>query len=177
MPPSIPSGIHLSFARIARVICLLATLAMIACSAPKRAPTAASGGSPAGFDSAAARLLTALRADAVDSVVALMAEDVVLMPPNEAVLKGVPAVRTWYAGLITQLHTSSLLITDREVRLGGDWVTEVAGFEWTLKPVAGGADMVERGSYLQLWHREPDGRYLLTRELWNSTAPPAAAGD
>jgi ketosteroid isomerase-like protein len=167
----------LSFIRIARVVCIGTALATLGCSAQKQSPAASSVGSPAGFDSAAARLLTALRADAADSVMTLMGEDVVLMPPHEAVLKGATAVRTWYAGLISQLRTSSLVVTDREVRPGGDWVTEVAGFEWTLTPVAGGANIVERGSYLQIWHREPDGRYLLTRELWNSTAPLAAAGN
>lgn len=165
----------MSFTSIARVVCLGTALATLGCSAQKQAPAASSLGSQAGFDSAAARLLAALRVDAADSVTALMAEDVVLMPPNEAVLKGITAVRTWYGRLITQLRTSSLVVTDREVRMGGDWITEVAGFEWTLKPVAGGADMIERGNYLQIWHRKPDGRYLLTRELWNSTAPLVAA--
>jgi ketosteroid isomerase-like protein len=162
---------------MARAACLATAFSTIACSAQKQAPAASSAGSQAGFDSAAARLLTGLRTDAADSVLALMSADVVLMPPNEAALKGSTAVRTWYTGLLTQLRTSNLVVTDREVRLGGDWVTEVAGFEWTMKPVGGGTDMVERGSYMQIWHREPDGRYLLTRELWNSAAPPAAAGN
>jgi ketosteroid isomerase-like protein len=32
---------------------------------------------------------------------ALMADDVVLMPPNEAVLKGKAAVRAWYDRFLT----------------------------------------------------------------------------
>jgi uncharacterized protein (TIGR02246 family) len=128
----------------------------------------------AGVDSAANRLLTALRTDAADSLVALMADDVVLMPPHEAVLKGKPAVRAWYDQLLTQLRTSSLTITDREVLIGGEWATELAAFEWTLVPVAGGPAVVDRGSYVQVWHREPDGRWLFSREVWNSTTPPGA---
>jgi ketosteroid isomerase-like protein len=61
---------------------------------------------------------------------ALMADDVVLMP-NEAVLKGKPAVRAWYDRLVAQLRTASLTITDREVLIGGDWATELAAFEWS----------------------------------------------
>jgi ketosteroid isomerase-like protein len=105
---------------------------------------------------------------------ALMADDVVLMPPNEPVLRGKTAVRAWYDQLLTQLRTSSLTITDREVLIGGEWATELAAFEWTLVPVAGGPAVIDRGSYVQVWHREPDGRWLFSRELWNSTAPPVA---
>jgi ketosteroid isomerase-like protein len=104
-----------------------------------------------------------------------MADDVVLMPPNEAVLKGKAAVRAWYDHFLSQLRTSSLSVTDREVFIGGDWATELATFEWALVPVAGGPPVIERGSYAQVWHRESDGRWLFSRELWNSTTPLAAS--
>jgi ketosteroid isomerase-like protein len=159
------------FITAARVTCFVLALTAIGCRGKEQEPAATAVASQAGFDSVAARLVTALRTDAADSVLALMADDVVLMPPNEPVLKGAGAVRTWYEGLITQLRTSSLVISDREVRMGDEWVTEVAGYAWTLTPVAGGAGMTERGSYVQIWHRESDGRYRLTRELWNSSVP------
>ena len=31
--------------------------------------------------------------------------------------------------------------------------------------------VTDRGSYVQVWHREPDGKWLFARELWNSTTP------
>lgn len=157
---------------VAPIVWLAAGVAAVACSRPggdDRAPNHAA--IQAGFDSAATRLLVSLRADAVDSVLAVMAEDVILMPPHEPVLKGKTAVRPWYEALVTQLRTVSLTVQDREVRIGGDWVTEVAGFEWKLAPIGGGAEIVERGTYVQVWHREPDGRFLLTREVWNSSTP------
>ena len=52
---------------------------------------------------------------------ALMAEDVVIIPPNEAVLRGKAAVHAWYEQFLTQMRTSSLTITNREVFIGGDW--------------------------------------------------------
>ena len=102
----------------------------------------------------------------------LMADDVVLMPPGETVLKGKEAVRNWYDRLLTQLRTDDLTITDREVLIGGEWATELATFEWTLIPVGGGAPVTDRGTYVQVWRREADGRWLFARELWNSTVPP-----
>jgi ketosteroid isomerase-like protein len=154
---------------------LLTVLAAVACSGQTPgADTFNRAALRAGVDSAANRLLTALRSNASDSLMVLMADDVVLMPPNEAVLKGKAAVRAWYDQLLTQLHTSGLTITDREVLMGGEWATELAAFEWTLVPVAGGPAVIDRGSYAQVWHREADGRWLFSRELWNSTTPPGA---
>jgi ketosteroid isomerase-like protein len=169
---SISLGVFLPPATVARSAYLLTVLAAVACSGQTPGTeTLDRAVLRAGVDSAANRLLTALRTDASDSLTALMADDVVLMPPNEAVLKGKAAVRAWYDQFLTQLHTSSLTITDREVLIGGEWATELAAFEWTLEPVAGGPAVIDRGSYVQVWHREPDGRWLLSRELWNSTAP------
>ena len=160
---------------VSRTVWLAAALATLACSRPDgEDPAPNHAAIQSGFDSAATRLLMALRADAVDSVLALMAEDVILMPPHEPVLKGRTAVRPWYEGLVTQLRTVSLTVQDREVRIGGEWVTEVAGFEWKLAPVAGGAEITEQGTYLQVWRREPDGRFLLIREVWNSSTPLAS---
>jgi ketosteroid isomerase-like protein len=105
----------------------------------------------------------------------LMADDVVLMPPNEPVLRGKAAVRAWYDQFLTQLRTSDLTITGREVLIGGEWATELATFAWSLVPVTGGPAAIDRGSYVQVWHREPDGRWLFARELWNSTLPATAS--
>jgi len=161
---------------VARSAYRLTVLAAVACSGPAPRPeTVDRAALRAGVDSAASRLQTALRTDASDSLMALMADDVVLMPPNEAVLRGEMAVRAWYDRFLTQWRTASLTITDREVLIGGEWATELAAFEWTLVPVAGGPAVIDRGSYVQVWHREPDGRWLFSRELWNSTPPVGAA--
>jgi ketosteroid isomerase-like protein len=119
-------------------------------------------------DSAADRLLSALRANSSDSLLALMAEDVIIMPPDEPVLRGKAAVRAWYDQFLTRMRTSSLTVDNREVLMGKDWASEVAGFTWTLVPVGGGAPVTDRGSYIQVWQRGPDGRWLFSREVWNS---------
>ena len=153
---------------------VIAAAVAIACSSRSAGQTSAQRAVlQAGVDSAAGRLLTALRADAPDSLLALMADDVIIMPPNEPVLRGKAAVRAWYEQFVKQMRTSSLNVTDRELLIGGDYATEVAGFEWTLTPVAGGPPVTDRGSYMQIWRRQPDGRWVFSREVWNSTTAPS----
>jgi len=105
----------------------------------------------------------------------LVTTDVVLMPPNQPGLKGKAAVRAWYDQFLAQLRTSDLIITDREVLIGGEWATELATFEWVVAPVGGGPAVTDRGSYVQVWHHEPGGRWLFAREIWNSTTHPVSA--
>ena len=154
--------------------CLLGILASVACNGNRGAEMDATS-LRAGVDSAADKLLTALRANDADSFMVLLTDDVVLMPPNEPSLKGKAAVRVWYDQFLTQLRTSQLTIADREVLVGGEWATELATFEWVLAPVGGGPAITDRGSYVQVWHHEPDGRWLFAREIWNSTTQPASA--
>ena len=158
--------------RVLRPVYLAAAAVAIACSSQNTAKNDAQDSTlQAGVDSAANRLLAALRGDATDSLLVLMAEDVIIMPPNEPALKGKAAVRTWYGQFVKQMRTSSLKVTNRELFIGGDYATEVAGFEWTLVPVAGGAPITDRGSYMQLWRREANGRWAFSREVWNSSIP------
>ena len=59
--------------------------------------------------------------------------------------------------------------------IGGEWATEIATFEWGLVPVGADQAIIDRGSYVQVWHHEPDGRWLFAREMWNSTTVPVTA--
>src|SRR5215217_5086227 len=152
--------------------CLFAAAAAIGCASPKPKPAGDERNvAHAQVDSAANRLLSALRSDSPDSLLALLADDVIIMPPNESILGGKPAVRAWYEQFVRQMRTVSLDISNRELVVGGDYATEVAQFAWTLVPVAGGAQVVDRGSYMQTWRRLPDGRWVFSREVWNSSAP------
>ena len=158
--------------RAYRWTCLLAAGAALACSSPTpEPPRDQPDAARASVDRAASALLGALRSDAPDSLLALMADDVIIMPPNEPVLRGKPAVRAWYEQFVRQMRTRSLDITNRELFVAGDYATEVAEFVWTLVPIAGGAPIVDRGSYVQLWHRQSDGQWVFSREVWNSTSP------
>jgi ketosteroid isomerase-like protein len=79
-----------------------------------------------------------------------VADDVILMAPGEAPVRGKKAVRAWYTGLLSQYHTSSLTLTDREVFVGSGWAVELGAYEWGLAPTKGGTPSVDRGSYMQV---------------------------
>ena len=121
-------------------------------------------------DAASAGFHQALRTNDSDALFSFVADDVVMMPPGEAPIRGKDAMRRWYAGFLSQFRTSSLTLTDREVLAGDDWAVELGTFEWGLLPVAEGEAVVDRGHYMQLWRRVRDDRWQFAREVWNSSA-------
>lgn len=139
------------------------------------------GGAPAsaaalrtGFDSANVAFHQALRSNDTTSFLDYVADDARMMPPNEAPVIGKDGVRTWMAGFLGQYRTSSLELSEEEVYMGDGWATLVGSYEWGLTPVAGGAPVVDRGHFIQVWHHTAEGQWLFSREIWNSSVPPSA---
>lgn len=123
------------------------------------------------FESATAAFHEALRTNDAAALFSYVADDVVMMPPGEDVIRGRNAMREWYAGFLSQYRTSSLILSDREVFVGDRWAVELGTFEWGLTPTAGGTPVVDRGNYMQVWKPALDGRWRFEREIWNSSAP------
>jgi ketosteroid isomerase-like protein len=125
-------------------------------------------------EAATAALHQALRTNDADALFSHVADDVVMMPPGEAAIRGKAAMRAWYAGFLSQFRTSSLTLTDREVFIGEGWAVELGTYEWGLKALAGGDPVIDRGNYMQVWKQQPDGQWRFAREIWNSSVPPPA---
>ena len=124
------------------------------------------------FESATAAFHEALRTNNAEALFEYVSDDVLLMPPGEDVVRGKKAMRDWYAGFLSQYRTSSLTLADREVFVTDGWAVELGAFEWGLTPAAGGATVVDRGNYMQLWKSLPSGEWRFEKEIWNSHGTP-----
>lgn len=154
----------------------MALMLTSACAVEREQPTQTSVAEAvrAEVESTTAAFHEALRTDNAEALMSHVADDVVMAPPGETPIRGKEAMRTWYAGFLAQYRTTSLTLDDKEVYVGEGWAVEFGSFEWALAPAAGGDPMVDRGSYMQVWKRTPEGRWQFAREIWNSG--PAAAG-
>ena len=108
----------------------------------------------------------------VDKIVALYADDTVVMPPNVPALSGRDALKAYLtkdvaasraAGLVAKDGTSSVGVSgDLAWHAGSSSVVDAAG------------KTVETGNYVEVWRRTK-GQWLMVRDIWNDDAPPAAA--
>jgi uncharacterized protein (TIGR02246 family) len=163
----------------------LATLlvGVVACQSPPKTETSAMGGESAAApsalspeDEAAIRAVDAewsKGATAGDgkAVAALYADDATLLPPGEPTKQGEAAKKYWadyfnaYAGP-TELSTSA-------VEARGDLAVAVGTYSMTMTEKKAGAKPLptEKGKYVEVLKKQPDGSWKLIYDIWNLNAP------
>jgi len=164
-----------------RLLALLAagTIALAACQPP--AP-----GTPDTAADKATILATGatwdeeFRASNVDALVALYAEDAMLMPPNAPAAKGKAAIRELLTSMTAESTASalSLEIPTDPATAGASGDLGWRSGTYSFKDSTGQA--VDAGKWLEVWQRI-GGKWLIIRDTWNSdlpVMPPAVeAGD
>ncbi len=106
-----------------------------------------------------------------NAMVSAAANDAVFEPPNTPSAKGVDAIRAWCEPLFTQMKTKTLTVSNKEIDVSGDIAVDTGDYDWTLTPAAGGGDVRSVGRYVAIWHRQADGSWKTTRNIWNSSEP------
>ncbi len=99
------------------------------------------------------------------------ADDVVFMPPNEPATTGRDAARTWLATQYKQFDID-LQYTSGDIKVSGDSAFEHYAGNATFTPKAGGDAIVEQIKGIHIYHRQADGTWKITHDIWSSDAPP-----
>lgn len=141
------------------------------CDRRAESPQAAASEEQVVVEKATAALHQALRTNNVEVFLSYIDDGAVLAPPGEPPVRGKAALGDWYRAFLAKYRTTALTLSDKEVFVGQGWAVEFGRFEWTLAPTDGSAAVVDRGTYMQVWKRRPDGGWRFAREVWNSSAP------
>lgn len=95
----------------------------------------------------------------LDGYTAIMADDVVWIPPGQAALDGRDSVRAWLNPTF-QAFAYELTVTGVEVRVTGDWAVERGVFTSRLRPRDGTAWSEHSGLYFLVWKRHAGAWYI-----------------
>ena len=151
---------------------VVASLSLLAACAPRAAgPAAATQADTAAVNGVRQQEVTALSTG--DTTLAYMADDILIMPPNEPAVVGIPAARAWFGGLLRQFR-ASVAYTSTKVAFGGDLAVEQYTGTLTLTPVAGGQPTTEVFKGLHVYRRDAGGVWKMVQDIWNSNTAPAA---
>ena len=101
---------------------------------------------------------------------ALLADSVLWMVPNQPSLVGKGAVRDRIHG---RFAVSSLdhRTTIHEIRVAGDWAYARVTYRMSITPKNGGAAAEEIGKGINMFEKAPNGSWLVTRHIWNADHP------
>jgi uncharacterized protein (TIGR02246 family) len=102
------------------------------------------------------------------TVAALYLDDAVTCAPNEPALKGRAAIRAWFEKFppITDLKLSNVRVDGR-----GDLAYILGTYTVTVAPPGAPAPVKDSGKYVHVKRRQPDGKWLLVLDIWNSDLP------
>ena len=114
------------------------------------------------------RMISAGPSDLPGLVKMYYTETARVLPPNAPMADGREAIlRAFMAmGRVTAFKSGPLTIDGR----GGTAMVE-ATYQATIEPPGGGEPIADKGKYIEIWQRQPDGSWKASRDIWNSDLP------
>jgi ketosteroid isomerase-like protein len=104
----------------------------------------------------------------LEQTIAYYSDDAVVLPPNAGSAATKEAIRSLWKDLFS---SSGLVITwePARVQLGksGEMAWVSGAYELTMND-ASGKPINDRGKYLEVWERQPDGKWKCVADMWNS---------
>lgn len=153
---------------------LAACLVLYACAAQQQS---ASGGSPRGvegvrtqIEQAAIRFSDAFNRGDVAALAAMYDTGAVVLAPNAPPMHGRQNIEAFWAGAKQQgFKTVNLVVNS--VELIGAHAIELGSYTLVVQP-PGQGEITDRGKYMVVWRRQPDGTWKLYRDMFNTSMPP-----
>jgi ketosteroid isomerase-like protein len=119
------------------------------------------------------RFIPAFNTGDMETILAQYAPDAEVMAPGNARAVGHDAIRTLLEKESAGLQAAGLALVatdDDKAAASGDLGHHSGSF--VVKDAAG--TVVDSGNYLAVMQRQPDGKWLMIRDIWNSDRPPPA---
>ena len=108
----------------------------------------------------------------VDAMAALLADDAILMPPNEPAIVGKEAIKARAASAFELgMEASEFTITSVEIDGVDGLAFDRGTWSWTGVPPGMTEPMTDTGKYVHILRRQEDGSWLIAVDIWNSDTP------
>lgn len=109
-----------------------------------------------------------------DTTLASYADDAISMPQGGPMIKGKEALRAQMVGMMgTDMKFTKVIFTTLDVKVNGNSAFEIGTFEMAFT-MGGAPEVSERGKYLTVYERGPDGKWKIKVETWNGDTPAPA---
>jgi uncharacterized protein (TIGR02246 family) len=132
------------------------------------APAALSDTDLAAIRTADSTFMAAANAGNVDAVVAVYANDAVLLPPNAPAQRGRNAIRTFWGGLL-KAYTLKFEVGSDTVEGRGDLAYTVGHYRFTAVPKdKANPGMADEGKFVEILKKQPDGSWKYAVDMYNS---------
>jgi len=112
----------------------------------------------------------------LERVLSSYAEDAIKCDPNSPMLTGKESIRkSWSEAMATPGFAVSWQASKAEASRSGDLAYTVGTYQLTVNDPKG-KPLTDRGKYVTVWKKQPDGNWKVVADIYNSDLPaPQAA--
>jgi len=103
------------------------------------------------------------------AIAALYTEDATLLPPDSEMIKGKTGIEAFWKGGL-QMGIKDAVLTIEDVFAGGDLAYEIGRYALKIQP-EGAEPVGQKGKYVVVWKKTPEGVWKLHVDIWNSNPP------
>lgn len=110
----------------------------------------------------------------VEETIAYYSDDAALLPPNAPMAVGKDAIRKVWGELLGPNTNVSWEISKLEVAKAGDLAYLYGTYKLSMKDGQGNP-ISDKGKMIEVWKKQPDGKWKVVADIFNSDLPPAPA--
>ena len=151
-----------------RMLLLVTVLAMGACSGSGDSMQTEVSASRIELGQMNRDFAEALNAKDATTAASLYTEDAILIPPGEAVVRGREAIEEYWRNALELGGVRDVSVETMDALSSGSLGYETGSFVLTVNGPDGEA-VIEKGRYIELLRRDPDGQWRSTHGIWNSS--------
>jgi uncharacterized protein (TIGR02246 family) len=126
-----------------------------------------------GVEEATARLLDAVNSANVGQVIALWAEDGVLMPPNHPAVHGRDAIEKYFRDLF-QRARFQFVFSASSIHIDKDTAIELVHYSAEAWLSGSSTPVADRGKGVHVYRRDARETWRLAMDIWNTDMPRAS---
>ncbi len=114
---------------------------------------------------------SSIRAGDVDSLLALYAENIVILPPNGSIVEGRDAFRQFIMGWLGEYNAEENLRI-QEIKIFGKNALARGNHNYRNIHKESGVIKEGKGTFINLFELQSDGMWKCTHNMWTSVSPP-----
>ena len=113
----------------------------------------------------------------LEATLSFYSDDAVVLPGNAPIAADKRAIREVWAGMLGPGTAVSWKVTRAEVAKSGELGYLYGAYELTMKDAKGDPRVEDKGKLVEIWRKQPDGKWKCIVDTYNSDLPvPTAAG-
>lgn len=110
---------------------------------------------------------SAAEAGDIQKYLTFVTDDVLMLPPNQAPLRGKREISEFLRGALAIATFDITVHPPEELVVTDGWAYARYRVQMVVHPKSGGASSELDRKYLDIWRREPDGTWKCHRHMWN----------